>query len=86
MRSGDVKSKTKSMKWTKQGADGLVMTTIHTGTNAGTYFLAYDGNGNVSAEESLACRNSKINPIQAIISIRFRKTNMTVSTICNPEP
>jgi len=62
------------------------MTTIHTGTNAGTYFPAYDGNGNVSAEESLACRNSKINPIQAIISIRFRKTNMTVSTICNPEP
>jgi len=25
------------------------MTTIHTGTNAGTYFPAYDGNGNVSA-------------------------------------
>ena len=27
----------------------LVMMTIHTGTNAGTYLPAYDGNGNVSA-------------------------------------
>ena len=31
------------------GVGGLVMTTIHTGTNAGTYLPAYDGNGNVSA-------------------------------------
>jgi len=37
---------------TQTGADGvggLVMTTIYTGINAGTYFPAYDGNGNVSA-------------------------------------
>jgi len=25
MRNGDVKSKTKSMKWTEQGADGLAL-------------------------------------------------------------
>ncbi|HON07223.1 MAG TPA: RHS repeat-associated core domain-containing protein [Verrucomicrobiota bacterium] len=31
------------------GIGGLVMTTIHTSTNAGTYLPAYDGNGNVSA-------------------------------------
>ena len=49
MRNGDVKSKTKSMKWTEQGADGLVMTSIYTGTNVGTHFPAYDGNGNIVA-------------------------------------
>lgn len=31
------------------GVGGLKATTIHTGTNAGTYFFAYDGNGNVMA-------------------------------------
>ena len=37
---------------TEQGAGGvggLLAVTVHTGTNAGTYFPAYDGNGNVVA-------------------------------------
>ena len=37
---------------TEQGAGGvggLLALTVHTGTNAGTYFPAYDGNGNVVA-------------------------------------
>ena len=31
------------------GVGGLVSTTVHEGANAGTYFYAYDGNGNVVA-------------------------------------
>ena len=30
-----------------RGVGGLLATVIHTGTNAGTYFAMYDGNGNV---------------------------------------
>jgi RHS repeat-associated protein len=31
------------------GVGGLLAMTVHNGTNAGTYFYAYDGNGNVAA-------------------------------------
>ncbi len=57
MRNGDLKSKTKSMEWTEQGAGGVGGLLIMNDVQNGTHFYGYDGNGNVAL--MVNCDNGK---------------------------